>query len=213
VSSSKKLSDFPRPGPIRQPPFSYTARLSVVIAKSIATTQTWTARKDSALATDRWLPAPSALLRSVVAVSRDVSRRPEQVNISMQPASPHCQCYPQPGTGDIPAFTPTKPVLVERSVRDARLSCHVTAVCDVTHYSALRRGRLDMISAPTGHDNVRRVHAARCFKGRSHIRCALLRCAGYKKLSYRRGTARCVVSLEMLPTATQQCRNYLYDKS
>ena len=35
----------------------------------------------------------------------------------------------------------------------------------------------------------------------------------YKKLSYRRGTARCAVSVEILPTATQQCRNYLYDKS
>ena len=35
----------------------------------------------------------------------------------------------------------------------------------------------------------------------------------YKKLSYRRGTARCVVSVEILPVATQQCRNYLYDKS
>ena len=34
-----------------------------------------------------------------------------------------------------------------------------------------------------------------------------------KKLSYRRGTARCVVSVEILPTATQQYRNYLYDKS
>jgi len=34
-----------------------------------------------------------------------------------------------------------------------------------------------------------------------------------KKLSYRRGTARCVVSIEILPAATQQCRNYLYDKS
>ena len=34
-----------------------------------------------------------------------------------------------------------------------------------------------------------------------------------KKLSYRRGTARCVVSIEILPFATQQCRNYLYDKS
>jgi len=33
-----------------------------------------------------------------------------------------------------------------------------------------------------------------------------------KKLSYRRGTARCVVSIEILPVATQQCRNYLYDK-
>ena len=35
----------------------------------------------------------------------------------------------------------------------------------------------------------------------------------YKKLSYRRGTARCVVSIEILPIATQQCRNYLYNKS
>jgi len=34
-----------------------------------------------------------------------------------------------------------------------------------------------------------------------------------KKLSYRRGTARCVVSIEILPIATQQSRNYLYDKS
>jgi len=34
-----------------------------------------------------------------------------------------------------------------------------------------------------------------------------------KKLSYRRGTARFVVSIEILPIATQQCRNYLYDKS
>ena len=29
-----------------------------------------------------------------------------------------------------------------------------------------------------------------------------------KKLSYRRGTARCVMSIEILPIATQQCRNY-----
>jgi len=35
----------------------------------------------------------------------------------------------------------------------------------------------------------------------------------HKNLSYRRGTARCVVSIEILPIATQQCRNYLYDKS
>jgi len=34
-----------------------------------------------------------------------------------------------------------------------------------------------------------------------------------KKLSYRRGTARCIVSTEILPIATQQCRDYLYDKS
>jgi len=44
--------------------------------------------------------------------------------------------------------------------------------------------------------------------------CAL-KCLGlvYKKLSYSRGTARCVVSIEILPIATQRCRNYLYDKS
>jgi len=34
-----------------------------------------------------------------------------------------------------------------------------------------------------------------------------------KKLSYRRGIARCVESVEILPIATQQCRNYLYYKS
>ena len=31
-----------------------------------------------------------------------------------------------------------------------------------------------------------------------------------KKLRYRRGTARCVVSIEILPIATQQCRNYFH---
>ena len=36
---------------------------------------------------------------------------------------------------------------------------------------------------------------------------------GNKKLSYRRVTARCVLSVVILPVATQQCRNYLYDKS
>ena len=34
-----------------------------------------------------------------------------------------------------------------------------------------------------------------------------------KKLSYPRGTARCVVSVEILPIAKQQFRNYLYYKS
>ena len=34
-----------------------------------------------------------------------------------------------------------------------------------------------------------------------------------KKLSYRRVTARCVLSVVILPIATQQCRNYLNDKS
>ena len=36
---------------------------------------------------------------------------------------------------------------------------------------------------------------------------------GYKKVSYCREIARCVVSVEILLIATQQCRNYLYDKS
>jgi len=36
---------------------------------------------------------------------------------------------------------------------------------------------------------------------------------GNKKLSYRRRTVRCVVSIKILPVVTQQCRNYLYDKS
>ena len=35
----------------------------------------------------------------------------------------------------------------------------------------------------------------------------------HKKLSYRRVTARCVLSVVILPITTQQCRNYLYDKS
>ena len=33
-----------------------------------------------------------------------------------------------------------------------------------------------------------------------------------KKLSYRRVTARRVLSVVILPITTQQCRNYLYDK-
>jgi len=53
------------------------------------------------------------------------------------------------------------------------------------------------------------------------IMLVLLRCTAVdavlyaydKKLSYRRGTARCVVSIEILLIAAQQCRNYLYDKS
>ena len=33
-----------------------------------------------------------------------------------------------------------------------------------------------------------------------------------KKLSYRRVTARCVLSVVIVPITTQQCRNYFYDK-
>jgi len=32
-----------------------------------------------------------------------------------------------------------------------------------------------------------------------------------KKLSYRRGTARCVVSVEIVPIATHQCKKDWYD--
>ena len=55
----------------------------------------------------------------------------------------------------------------------------------------------------------------RSCSGRQAVKCiAPLHCGtGDKKLSYRRGTARCVVSIEILPIATQQCRNYSYDKS
>jgi len=34
-----------------------------------------------------------------------------------------------------------------------------------------------------------------------------------KKLSYHQGTVRCIMSVEILPIATQQCRNYVYNKS
>ena len=34
-----------------------------------------------------------------------------------------------------------------------------------------------------------------------------------KKLRYCRVTTRCVLSVVILAVATQQCRNYLYDKS
>jgi len=51
------------------------------------------------------------------------------------------------------------------------------------------------------------------FQSRLSVRLYLPVLRKDKKLSYRCGTARCVVSVEILPIATQQCRNYLYDKS
>ena len=56
-----------------------------------------------------------------------------------------------------------------------------------------------------------RTHTYVCHAPYAAQFCAAL--SQNKKLSYRRGTARCVVSVEILPIATQQCRNYLYDKS
>ena len=62
--------------------------------------------------------------------------------------------------------------------------------------------------------------------GRSHMRVLplgtlcrttsapwLILSSSDKKHSYRRVTARCILSVVILPIATQQCRNYLYDKS
>jgi len=48
------------------------------------------------------------------------------------------------------------------------------------------------------------VVADHVFSNTGHI--SQTRAVVYKKLSYRRGTARCVVSIEILPIATQQCR-------
>jgi len=50
-------------------------------------------------------------------------------------------------------------------------------------------------------------------KSRRHLANDRLLISLYKKLSYRRVTARCVLSVVILPITTQQCRNYLYDKS
>jgi len=35
----------------------------------------------------------------------------------------------------------------------------------------------------------------------------------HKKLRYRRVTARCVLSVVILPITTQQCKNYLHDNT
>jgi len=47
----------------------------------------------------------------------------------------------------------------------------------------------------------------------SSLRYAVSNLNENKKLSYRRVTARRVLSVVILPITTQQCRNYLYDKS
>jgi len=62
--------------------------------------------------------------------------------------------------------------------------------------------------------DIARIKAVECFD----VSAAFLTFCLYfyhfnKKLSYRRGTQRCVVSVEILPIAMQQDRNYLYDKS
>jgi len=61
---------------------------------------------------------------------------------------------------------------------------------------------------------VNQVYTAhRPTKSRRHLANDRLLISLYKKLSYRRVTARCVLSVVIFPVTTQQCRNYLYDKS
>ena len=59
----------------------------------------------------------------------------------------------------------------------------------------------------------RRYEAPKLLLLRSLMRWRQRQIRTDKKLSYRRGTARCALSVVILPVATQQCRNYLYDKS
>ena len=46
-----------------------------------------------------------------------------------------------------------------------------------------------------------------------NVLCGSGRVGSRKELPVVNSAARCVVSVEILPIATQQCRNYLYDKS
>jgi len=57
------------------------------------------------------------------------------------------------------------------------------------------------------------LHAHLAVRRSSDRQNFLMQSLSNKKLSYRRVTARCVLSVVILPIATQQGRNYLYDKS
>ena len=83
---------------------------------------------------------------------------------------------------------------------------------------AARSGQRQYVGRNDVTESVVTIRAPFC--GHNAIHCAELNggdlsCYSNEKLvSYRRRTARCVVvSVEILPIATQQCRNYLYDKS
>ena len=69
--------------------------------------------------------------------------------------------------------------------------------------------RFQLIRAPAARNNVPETRVWH----RSHLSGLTKSGQGYKKLSYRRVTARCVLSVVILPITAQQCRNYLYDKS
>ena len=85
--------------------------------------------------------------------------------------------------------------------RDPGIQDPRTAITNPQHITRLntskQNAKLELSSKACTHTYVHAAHPA----------------AVADKLSYRRGTAQCVVSIEILPTATQQCRNYLYDKS
>ena len=81
-------------------------------------------------------------------------------------------------------------------------------------------GRLRVAHTPNRRRERRRVvevtqqGAARLCEARLPMLCTgCVELTTDKKLSYRRVTARCVLSVVILPNTTQQCRNYLYDKS
>ena len=61
----------------------------------------------------------------------------------------------------------------------------------------------------------RRTHDRQLHQHQGHLSDCnfIMRLLYNKKLTYHRGPARCVVSVEILPIVTQKCRNYFYDKS
>ena len=81
----------------------------------------------------------------------------------------------------------------------------VVWICCTTCRQQIQIQQIDVVNAVR---SVSSENGSRqdCIKTKRPRKC-------YKKLSYRWGTARCVVSIEVLPVAKQQCRNYLYDKS
>jgi len=92
---------------------------------------------------------------------------------------------------------------------------HSYCLADMTNFAFLHFRRFSrvrilnfiILTMSLSHFRITVVHAARLNFG------VAIRTVRNKKLNYRRGTARCAVSVEILPIATQQCRNYLYDKS
>jgi len=82
-----------------------------------------------------------------------------------------------------------------------------------TNWYAVLSGSLDMNVSETGDSKVSLlllllVPITAPTRSRAISHRQWVRSGSNKKLSCRRGTARCVVSVEILPVATQQCWNY-----